>query len=507
MVSNEYSNLTLTNCSFTENWTAGSGGGIENYRSNLTLTSSTFDGNWAQYSGAGLINYYTSTAVLTDVVFSNNWADWNGGGVLNGSYSTLILNRGTFRSNRAGNDGGGLFNSYDASVVNTVFSSNWAVQRGGGISNGSGRLTLTNVTLGGNSAQYGGGINNSSFGILNVQGMLSLMLNNAIVWGNSAPNGPEIYNSGTAPEIAYSNIRGCGGSGNWNSACGINLGGNIDADPRFLDSLGGDLRLRSDSPCVDAGDNTAIAGISVDRDGNPRFVDVPDVPDTGRGTPPIVDMGAYEVQGTTPPSGWQTIIYTDFEGDFPGPWTVLDGDGSTNGEYYWGKRNCRAYSETYSGWAVGAGADGAALSCGVNYPDNAGSWMVYGPFSLENSSAAELRFKLWLDVETNYDYICELASTDGTNFYGQCTTGESGVWIDRLLDLSNVPGLGNLLGQSQVWVALYFYSDYSVNYPEGVYVDEIVLRRCPVGSTCPVGSISSIRQVDTLKEFPFAVSR
>jgi len=46
---------------------------------------------------------------------------------------------------------------------------------------------------------------------------------------------------------------------------------------------------------VDAGDNTAVpAGITTDLAGQPRFVDDPKVPDTGRGTPPIVDMGAYE---------------------------------------------------------------------------------------------------------------------------------------------------------------------------------------------------------------------
>jgi hypothetical protein len=38
------------------------------------------------------------------------------------------------------------------------------------------------------------------------------------------------------------------------------------------------------------------AGVTTDRDGNPRFVDIPTVADTGNGTPPIVDVGAYEVQ-------------------------------------------------------------------------------------------------------------------------------------------------------------------------------------------------------------------
>ncbi len=56
-----------------------------------------------------------------------------------------------------------------------------------------------------------------------------------------------------------------------------------------------DYHLLPASPCIDAGDNTAVpAGVTTDLDGNPRFVDQPEVPDTGNGTAPIVDMGAYE---------------------------------------------------------------------------------------------------------------------------------------------------------------------------------------------------------------------
>lgn len=205
---------------------------------------------------------------------------------------------------------------------------------------------------------------------------------------------------------------------------------------------------------------------------------------------------------TPTPSGWEILVSTDFEGEFPNPWIVHDNDGTMNGEYYWGKRDCRAYAGSFSGWAVGAGTDGAGLSCGSNYPNNADSWMVYGPFSLVGATAADLNFKLWLNTESNYDYVCRLASIDGTNFYGNCTTGNSNGWIDRTLDLSNVYQLGNLLGQPQVWVALVFYSDTSINYPEGGYVDNIILRLCPQGATCPTGS-TSIPPVDSrITEFP-----
>ena len=73
-----------------------------------------------------------------------------------------------------------------------------------------------------------------------------------------------------------------------------------------IGNSGDDLHLSSDSPCIDAGNNdadtdTGTDGVQelpdTDLDGSPRFVDDPDTHDTGNGTPPVVDMGAYENQG------------------------------------------------------------------------------------------------------------------------------------------------------------------------------------------------------------------
>jgi hypothetical protein len=213
------------------------------------------------------------------------------------------------------------------------------------------------------------------------------------------------------------------------------------------------------------------------------------------GTPPTGGANTYQMsvvsragptptrtptRTPTPPPGWVTIRNENFEGSFPGTWQV-----ASNGGYSWGKRNCRPYAGSYSGWAVGGGASGAGLACASNYPLNVDTWMVYGPFSLAGATAGDLKFKLWLNSELNYDGVCWYASIDGNNFSGYCTTGNSAGWIDRVLDLAAVPTLGNLLGRANVWIALRFISDsISIVYPEGAYVDNLVLRKC-TSASCP----------------------
>lgn len=67
--------------------------------------------------------------------------------------------------------------------------------------------------------------------------------------------------------------------------------GNIEAYPGFVDLRIGNYRLRGDSPCVDAGDDSVVQPGEVDLDGAPRI--------QGR----HVDMGAFEFAGAaaTPP--------------------------------------------------------------------------------------------------------------------------------------------------------------------------------------------------------------
>ena len=195
------------------------------------------------------------------------------------------------------------------------------------------------------------------------------------------------------------------------------------------------------------------------------------------------------IHGAEPTATWTTIVSEGFEGTFPGVWTVLDNDGATNGTYYWGKRTCQAFSGSNSGWAVGGGTNGSALSCGADYPNNAQSWMVYGPFSLVGATAADLSFFAWLQTPNDAtDVLGYMASTNGANFYGYMVYGDTNGWASGVLDLAAVPTgpstTVNLLGQPSVWVALAFNSNGSTRLAEGAYVDDILVRKCTFPS-CP----------------------
>lgn len=172
---------------------------------------------------------------------------------------------------------------------------------------------------------------------------------------------------------------------------------------------------------------------------------------------------------------WITVLSENFEGNFPGnTWTVRDND-PNSGYYYWGKRNCKNNGGSYSAWSVGAGD--STLGCSSNYPNDVYAWMIYGPFSLANATAAELTFDWWSDTEYDYDMFFWGASINGENYYGTQVTGNYSSWTTgEKLDLSAVPTLGNLMGENQVWIAFVFGSDSTVT-DKGSFVDDILLRK------------------------------
>lgn len=194
--------------------------------------------------------------------------------------------------------------------------------------------------------------------------------------------------------------------------------------------------------------------------------------------------------------GWTNIMTEDFEGTWPSTgWRVFDNDGATNGEYYWGPTMCYDFGASGDDNAV-PHADGTSsvYTCWQPYPENMQAWMVYGPFDLSSANDAELLFDLTMESESGHDYFQWMASTNGTNFHGRQRSGSYPDWETVTFDLTNVPTLGNLTGQSQVWIAFVFRSDDNFDTDHsGPWLDNVILRASTEhnGTDCP-GAASQV---------------
>ena len=354
---NSGSSPTVTDCIFTANTVSGDGGGMYNTNSSPTVSSCRFEGNSAAYAGGGMDNRTGSCPSVSDCDFSQNTAGTNGGGMENNNNAHALVMNCTFNHNETTNDGGGMYNyNSNAAVIHCTFSENISHSNGGGMKsagltptitncgfidniadgngggmhNDSSSPAITNCHFSINDSTYGGGLHNHNSkptltncifhmnsagtfggGIANynsshcfiknctIQGNAasggagirnyssSPTVTNCIVWGNT-PDGVSTEVSG--PVFTYNDIQG-----------GYDGPGNIDIDPNFIDAANPDLdlidlRLTPVSPCIDAGNTTAVPqGVLVDMDGTPRALDDPSTPDTGVGFLEVtVDMGAYE---------------------------------------------------------------------------------------------------------------------------------------------------------------------------------------------------------------------
>lgn len=287
----ENSSPTVRNCIFSANIANYVGGGMYNYNSSPTVKNCLFIGNSSARGGAGMYNYINSSPTVSDCTFINNsayttaTAVCSGGGIHNRSSSPTITNC-KFIGNTAKQDGGGIYNqtSSHPNIINCTFINN-SGRSGGGIYNNQSNPKIVNCTFSKNSTNLynpGGAICNSAS---------SPEIVNCIIWDNKGTSPSEIYPT-TLPTVSYCDVKG-GYPG------GTNI---INLDPLFVDPNSGDYRLLPDSPCIDAGKNTAVPAdttdldgdgnttepIPWDLDGNPRIVD------GNNDGIPVVDMGAYE---------------------------------------------------------------------------------------------------------------------------------------------------------------------------------------------------------------------
>lgn len=259
---------TIRNCVLLNNAAAALGAGIAcRGVSSAIITRCTFIGNISEGQGGGLSLFLLSDAIVTDCVFIDNSAQWGGAIDCSGS---------------------------SPPITNCLCVGNTATLGGGGVYCSGADPTITNCTFTGNASANGGALVLAGLVLESYP-----VLTNCILWND----GPEEIVVGIGePTITYSCVQG-----GWTGV------GNIDADPIFLgETLNGeaDYSLHATSPCIDAGDNGAVPGDAADLDGDGntaevtpldleerlRFADRLSTPDTGSGTAPLVDMGAYEYQ-------------------------------------------------------------------------------------------------------------------------------------------------------------------------------------------------------------------
>ncbi|WP_031529664.1 choice-of-anchor Q domain-containing protein [Dyadobacter crusticola] len=252
-----------------------------NYAANVSILK----GN-----GASVVSNYnnglTNAAVLDGFTITGGNAT-EGGGIYNRTASPLLRNL-IIRDNSATGVGGGIsvrFSSNNFRLENALITSNTAGAGGGGfhILNTSSPF-LVNVTITGNGAGSGTG------GGVYVE-RSDLYTRNSIIWGNNVAGQTSNFEGpGTNgfSEIRNSLVQGSRGSGNnWNTDVSRDGGGNIDADPLFVNAENGNFQLSLQSTAINAGDTQLLIDAA----------SLKDLANNARVFGGTIDMGAYENGG------------------------------------------------------------------------------------------------------------------------------------------------------------------------------------------------------------------
>jgi predicted outer membrane repeat protein len=276
--------------------------------SSPVLRNLTFIGNRASEGGAIAFNSCSraNNPIVENCVFLNNVAKYVGGAIFSIGTATPHIRNSVFVGNRSDRDGGAVWgHNYPLELTNCVFVNNSAVNGGALYSYDRNRPTVTNCTFVGNHAsQKGGAIYHQD---------TSLAVVNSVLWGNVDAGGSDesaqIHTESGSVAVSYSCVQGWTG--------GLGGAGNLGSEPRLYnvtDPAGPDgvfftlddgLTLRRGSPCIDAADGTAAP--ATDLRGQTRYDDAA-TPNTGAGTIPYADRGAYEFTGFVPPPAISNIM-------------------------------------------------------------------------------------------------------------------------------------------------------------------------------------------------------
>lgn len=248
-----------------------------------------FAGEKGGTGGAGGAVYAVSSAlVIVDCLFDSNRGGNGGYGGLGGrggeGYNFFGL--GYTTAGGAGGKGGNggsakegaavrIEGGSQVDIVNCTFVNNLGGLGGAAGTGGPGGLGTATGATGANGLRG----NDGAVGGINSLFPASTTARNSIFWGNTLPDVNSVLP--TSYCLVDPGIGEAPGPGDLHGS-----------DPLFVDFAGGDYRLQTTSPCIDAASNGAVpAGVSEDLAGNPRFFDHPLVTVAGAGP---VDMGAFE---------------------------------------------------------------------------------------------------------------------------------------------------------------------------------------------------------------------
>ncbi len=221
----------------------------------IAVSNSIIQNNTAANEVGGINMGSSGSVNLTGNIISNNTASFGGGARVNvNNPGSLIVSGNVITDNHASDLFAGLylFVAGNADVINNTISGN-----GAGTQSGAGfYLHIGNYTT-----------------VVN-------MYSN-VIWGNADQQGGEIFidNSrlGSTVNAFNNDFDPDKVSGTFTIE-----GSNLNRDPLFNNQSAGDYHLSSNSPLIDAGENSAPSMLSKDIDGNPRVL--------GQ----YVDIGAYE---------------------------------------------------------------------------------------------------------------------------------------------------------------------------------------------------------------------
>ena len=178
---------------------------------------------------------------------------------------------------------------------------------------------------------------------------------------------------------------------------------------------------------------------------------------------------------------WESIATMNFDGAWPDGWTLYHNYTAGGVPVTWAPETWMyCGSAPKGGWPQASTFDPnyRFVVRPPNSPDCV-SQMIYGPFSLADASDAKVTFNLYYDLGDN-DQIAWLASTNGSQFYGTGIKGGYGTCATHTFDLKSVPTLGNLCGNSNVWIMfLGTISPIGDEYVDGAFLDDIEISKLP----------------------------